>query len=105
MADKVIKLKIDLNKITKAHLFTGKKGALYLDMTLLYQEEDDRFGNNGMIVQDVPSAKWKEDHSLRGEILGNAKVWNKESKDSDIAKPGEESGELVGDSNLDDLPF
>lgn len=72
--DKVIKLRIDVTKIKKEWLFKGEKGT-YADVTLLYTDEQDSHGNNGMIVQDVPKEVYKADKSVKGPILGNGKVW------------------------------
>jgi len=66
----ILKLKIDVTKIDKARLFTGSKGT-YLDATVLLKDEDDQYGNSGMIVQDV--TKEERESGQRGEILGNAK--------------------------------
>lgn len=70
MADRIIKLKIDVTKIDKKLLFTGAKGT-YLDATLFLKDTVDTYGNCGMISQDVS----KEDRMAgkKGPILGNAK--------------------------------
>jgi len=105
MADKIIKMKIDVSKIDKSRLFKGEKG-VYLDCTLLYNETADQYGNNGMIVQDVPKAEYEKDKTLKGAILGNGKVFGAPAP---AAKPGEESGtQLNGGAGAevpDDLPF
>ena len=67
---KTINLKIDVTKIDKERLFKGKKGT-YLDAVLMFDSEDDRYGNNGMIVQSV--SKEEREAGTRGNILGNAK--------------------------------
>lgn len=70
MADRIIKLKIDVTKIDKKLLYTGAKGT-YLDATLFLKDGVDAYGNCGMISQDVS----KEDRlkGIKGPILGNAK--------------------------------
>ena len=70
MADKIIRLKIDVTKIDKAKLFKGEKGT-YLDCTLLYNSDADQYGNNGMIIQDA--TKEERESGNKGAILGNAK--------------------------------
>ena len=108
MADKFIKLKINVREINKEWLFVGEKGT-YANLTLMYNEEEDSYGNNGMIVQDVPKKVYEEEKSLpkekrtKGPILGNAKVWGEQSVSQEL-KVGEESGKLGAASN-DDLPF
>jgi len=75
MADKILRLKIDVTKIDKARLFKGEKGT-YLDCTLLYNEATDQYGNNGMITQDV--SKEDRDAGNKGAILGNAKEFKRQ---------------------------
>jgi len=69
-------LKIDVSKIDKARLFNGKKG-IYLDATMFIDlDELDQYGNSGMITQDV--SKEERDQGVKGNILGNGKVFWKE---------------------------
>ena len=108
MADKFIKLKINVREINKEWLFVGEKGT-YANLTLMFNEEEDGYGNNGMIVQDVPKTIYEKEKSLpkekrtKGTILGNAKVWGSDSSTSET-KVGEETGKMGSPSN-DDLPF
>lgn len=70
----MIRLKIDLSKVLKEHLFKGKNGAEYLDVTLMENRDGpDRFGNDYMAVQDV--GKEARMAGKRGPILGNAKAY------------------------------
>src|ERR1035437_618410 len=102
MADKIIKCKVDVTKFNKDYFFTGEKG-IYANFTILFNEEQDGYGNNGMILQDVPSDKYKADKSLKGNILGNCKVFPKVGVES---APGTESGTAgVSKDAADDLPF
>lgn len=66
----ILKIKIAVDEIEKARLFTGSKHT-YLDATVLLKDEDDQYGNSGMIVQDV--TKEERESGVRGAILGNAK--------------------------------
>lgn len=68
---RIIKLKIDVSKISKDRLFKGAKGT-YLDATLFLEEEPDEYGQNGMITQDV--SKEEREAGTKGAILGNAKI-------------------------------
>ena len=92
MADKIISLKIDVSAIDKSKLFKGKKGT-YLDCTLLFNETPDKYGNNGMIVQET--TKEERAAGQKGNILGNGKQ---------IASG---SGQRAVQQNevADDLPF
>lgn len=48
-----VSLKIDISKIDKNRLFSGKKGT-YLDATVFIDiDQLDQYGNSGMITQDV----------------------------------------------------
>lgn len=108
MADKVIKISIDVKKINKDWLFPGEKGT-YLNVTLLYNEEQDQYGHNGMLVQDVPKKIYEAEKKLdaskksKGTILGNGKVWANEPT-SQEGRPGQEGPKMGADVD-DDLPF
>lgn len=69
-------LKIDVSKIDKSKLFSGKNGAKYLDATVFVDTDNpDQYGNNGMITQS--QTKEEKDSGTYGAILGNCKVfWN-----------------------------
>ena len=71
MADKIIRLKLDVSKIDKTKLYKGEKGT-YLSCTLLLNDAVDNYGNNGMIVQET--TKEERDAGNKGAILGNCKV-------------------------------
>ena len=68
----MIKLKIDVKKVLKEHLFRGEKGT-YLDCALM--ERQDEYGNDGYIVQDLPKAVRDKDPDARGPILGNFRIF------------------------------
>lgn len=103
MADKVIKVKINVREINKDWIFAGQKGD-YLNFTVLFNEEQDDYGNNGMVVQDVPTEVYKQDKKLKGPILGNCKVFGKGgAADREESEVGKETGKMGGAS--DDLPF
>lgn len=94
MADKIIRLKLDVTKIDKSRLFKGEKGT-YLDCTLLYNEATDQYGNNGFISQDV--SKEERESGVKGAILGNAKEFKSQGQ-----QPVKQMAISVPD---DDLPF
>tara|TARA_R110001606_G_scaffold396332_1_gene570259 strand:- start:811 stop:1119 length:309 start_codon:yes stop_codon:yes gene_type:complete len=69
-----VNLKIDITKVDKTKFFIGKNGAKYLDMTAFIDiDEQDQYGNNGMIVQSV--SKEDKDNKIQGAILGNSKLF------------------------------
>ena len=64
-----VELRIDVTKIDKARIFTGKKGK-YLTMTAFIElETQDQYGNNGMITHA------KLEGEDKAPILGNSKVF------------------------------
>lgn len=76
MSKVAVSLKIDVSKIDKARLFSGQKGT-YLDATIFVDlDQLDQYGNSGMITQDV--SKDEKAQGIKGNILGNGKVFWKE---------------------------
>lgn len=106
MSDLQINLKINVDEIVSAWIFKGEKGR-YLNMTLFYNKDKDTYGNNGMIVQQVPSeiykAELKKGTKMKSPILGNASVF--ERKVDEETKPGVESGTMLGANVADDEPL
>ena len=74
-----VSLKINVSQIDKARLFKGQKGA-YLDATVFIDlDQLDQYGNSGMITQDVTKAE--KDQGVKGNILGNCKVfWSEQGQ-------------------------
>lgn len=92
----IYKIKVDLKKIDKATLFNAQSGAVYLDATILMKDEDDQYGNCGMIVQDVSKAD--REAGIKGAILGNIKMQRPAATAAPVAKP-------TAPTFDDDLPF
>lgn len=86
-----ISLKINVKDIDKAKLFVGEKG-VYLDAAIIMKDENDEYGNIGMIVQSVSEEERKA--GVKGKILGNAKY---------IVK--KEVSQEKKEEELNDLPF
>lgn len=107
-----IKIRINTDKVNKKFIFIGENGK-YLDMTLqmLPNGELDRFGNLGMVTQDVPTSVYKEevkkkipaDKRTKGEILGNALEFEREGGAE--STPGKDTGKMADDGDFEDLPF
>lgn len=70
----IIKLNIDVTKISKERLHKGAKGT-YANFTVLLRDQTDQYGNDGMIVEDVSQAE--RESGVKGTILGNAKIMGK----------------------------
>jgi len=68
-----VSLNIDVTKIDKEHIYEGKKGK-YLTLTAFIDvDEQDQYGNNGMVTQKL--SKDAQDAGQKGAILGNSKVF------------------------------
>lgn len=73
MAKVGVSLKVNLSQIDMNRIFQGQKGQ-YLDATVFIDlEQLDQYGNSGMITQDVK--KEEKDQGVKGNILGNCKVF------------------------------
>ena len=77
----VINVKLNVKKIEKERLYIGEKGT-YLDASVILFEEPDKFGNDGMIVQNVTQEERKA--GKKGMILGNVKYATKKEKTDDL---------------------
>ncbi len=87
---KPIKLKLDVTKIDKAHLYRGAKGT-YLDAVAWPRKDGpDEYGNSHFIVQDLPRAA--RDAGAKGAIIGNMTL--------DGSAPATQTAD-----NRDDIPF
>ena len=72
-----LNISIDVTKIDKAHLIEGKKGK-YLNLTAFINlDEEDQYGQNGMVTQGL--SKEARDSGQKGAILGNGKLFWREA--------------------------
>ncbi len=103
MNGKLLKCKIDVNKIDPERLFKGEKGN-WLNLSIWINEESDKFGNDCSIQQDVKkgedkiyigSGKWYKPKESEGtapvpEFLNNKEgVWQGEKDVEKKIKAGE----------------
>jgi len=80
MAKVGVSLKVNLSAIDMQRIFQGQKGQ-YLDATVFIDlDQLDQYGNSGMITQDVK--KEEKDQGVKGNILGNCKVFWSDSGQS-----------------------
>lgn len=105
-----LNIKIDVTKILKEHLFQGKNGAKYLDLTVWQNRDgEDNYGNTHMVVQSLP--RELRDAGEKGPILGNGKVFGQPSAPQQAAPPRRQSTpgrtpvESPEDDFEDDIPF
>jgi hypothetical protein len=100
MAKVGLRLKIDVTKIDKARLFKGQKGT-YLDATIFVDlDQQDEYGNNGMITQS-----WKDQAKGEGAILGNGAIfWRDQAQPQQLQQQSPQ--QAAPDFNIDsDVPF
>lgn len=91
MSKIALSLKIDLSKLDMNRIFNGKNGAQYLDATIFVNmDELDQYGNSGMITQDV--TKDEKQQGIKGNILGNGKVFWVENGQAPQKKPPQQQG-------------
>lgn len=101
----IVNCKIDLTKIDQQQLFKSEKtGSIYLDCAVLLKDEDDQYGNRGMIVQSISEEDRKA--GKKGAILGNVKVF--EQKSASIAAddlPWTQGQPAAANGESGDVPF
>jgi len=95
-----LNISIDVTKIDKAHLIEGKKGK-YLNLTAFINlDEEDQYGNHGMVTQGL--SKEARDSGQKGAILGNGKLfWREDS----APKPQASAPSFTSDDLEQDTPF
>ena len=100
-----VQVKIDVSKIDKALLYKGSKGT-YLDATVFIDvDTPDQYGNHGMVTQDI--SKEKKDAGEKGPILGNVKIfWKDSGSNQAVQRPVSKPSKPAGGCNFDDdIPF
>lgn len=101
----LIKLKIDVTKLDKNLFFKAKSGAVYADMDFWLNDEDDQYGQCGMIRQDVGAERRKAGE--KGNILGNGKMLQPRQSVAQAQssfKPTAQASPAIEDED-DDIPF
>lgn len=112
MANKPIKLRIDVTKILKQHIYTGKKGK-YLDCVVWPNRDGaDDYGFTHRVVQEV--SREAREAGEKGPIIGNLAMPEQEQqqqsrppqREREWSKP-EPKGEAVTADGMDedDIPF
>lgn len=96
---RLLRVKVNVDKIDKTALFEGKKGR-YLDLTIWLREEPGEYGDHGPVYQDL--GKERRMAGEKGAILGNA-TWvdggaapQRTTVHADVGEYGED---------VDDIPF
>ena len=89
---------LNLSKIDKDKLFTGKNGDKYLNIVIWDNEKKDEYGNDFAIQQQL--SKEDREAGAKAIYLGNGKDWDKQNDKTDPLLDRAED-------NLknDDMPF
>lgn len=95
MEKAIIRLSVDVTKIDKSALITGKKGT-YLDLTVFVKPEPDKFGNHCSVMQSQSEEDRAAD--VQPNWLGNGKVMGQKVEEKTRVKAAKKDDD-------DDLPF
>ncbi len=121
-----ISIKLDVKKLDKARFFAAQSGALYVDLTMFLDPNNEgQYGDHGFITQST--TKEERDANVQMPILGNGKIFyglqelkggnssqqqggyqNQPSQTSQRATPApgfQQPGMAVGGGIEDDIPF
>ena len=98
----VITGKIDVTKINKQRLYAGKKGK-YLSIAIFLTEEDDQYGNRGMIVESVSKEERME--GTQGAILGNVRVFTPRVAEPQAGQDAGYGADGADELDDEDIPF
>ena len=90
---RIISASIDLGKIDKARIVTGKNGGKYYPLSIIVNDEVDKYGNDTSIT--AGQSKEERDAKAPKVYLGNGKtVWRGDAvQTATVVQPA------------DDLPF
>lgn len=99
---RILRLKIDVSKIDKSALFKGQKG-VYLDAAVIMNDEPDKYGNDGMITQDI--GKDRRLQGDRGPILGNGQWVQMQSRPAPQRQAPQQQPPESSFEEGDNIPF
>ncbi len=68
--DKLVSIRIDLDKVDNARIYQGAKGR-YLDIVGVLTETSDQYQNNGFVTQQI--TKEERQQGVKMPVLGNFK--------------------------------
>ena len=69
-----ISIKLDVKKLDKARFFAAQSGALYVDLTMFLDPDNEgQYGDHGVITQST--SKEERDQQVQMPILGNGKIF------------------------------
>ena len=69
-----ISVKLDVKKLDKARFFAAQSGALYVDLTMFLDPNNEgQYGDHGFITQST--TKEEREQNVQTPILGNGKIF------------------------------
>ena len=69
-----ISIKLDVKKLDKARFFAAQSGALYVDLTMFLDPDNEgQYGDHGFITQST--TKEEREQNVQMPILGNGKIF------------------------------
>ena len=69
-----ISVKLDVKKLDKARFFAAQSGALYVDLTMFLDANNEgQYGDHGFITQST--TKEEREQNVQMPILGNGKIF------------------------------
>lgn len=69
-----ISIKLDVKKLDKARFFAAQSGALYVDLTMFLDPDNEgQYGDHGFATQST--TKEERDNNVQMPILGNGKIF------------------------------
>lgn len=100
----IIKASINLEKIDKSKIISGKKGK-YLPITIVVNDDVDNYGNQGPI--SIAQSKEERETKANKTYLGNVQVvWtNGQNVDAAPRTDGGGQAQAAPEPAIDDLPF
>lgn len=69
-----ISIKLDVKKLDKARFFAAQSGALYVDLTMFLDPDNEgQYGDHGFATQST--SKEERDQGVQMPIIGNGKIF------------------------------
>ncbi len=95
----LIGVSLNLSKLDKANIITGKTGDKYINLTIAVNDEPDRYGKDVQVWNE--QSKEQRERKEKKVYCGSGKV----VYTSQAEKPVAETNPKEQDYDIDDLPF
>lgn len=94
----MIKIRIDVTKITRERLFLGKNGAKYLNAILIERKTPDQWGSTHSIKED--QSKEEREAGKEAKFIGDARDWSMTQRPDGNREDRRESQTRVEDDDF-----